>query len=49
MTSMNSESKSEGKSFDKLLHLQRQLTVLVLALVAFIAFLQIGGFFCRYH
>jgi len=45
MTSKNSEPNTEGKSSDKLLHVQRQLTVLVLALVAFIAFLQIGGFF----
>ncbi len=45
MTSMNRESNPEGKLPDKLLRLQRQLTVLVLALVAFIAFLQIGGFF----
>ncbi len=45
MTSRHSESNPEGKSPDKLLRLQRQLTVLVLALVAFIAFLQIGGFF----
>lgn len=45
MTPKDSEQSAKEKSVDRLLRLQRQLTVLVLALVAFIAFLQIGGFF----
>lgn len=45
MTSQESEPQNQERSTDKLLRLQRQLTVLVLALVAFIGLLQIGGFF----
>ncbi|MBS2000814.1 MAG: AI-2E family transporter [Candidatus Obscuribacterales bacterium] len=45
MTFEDSERSNERQASDKLLQIQRQLTVLVLALVAFIAFWQIGGFF----
>jgi predicted PurR-regulated permease PerM len=45
MTSENSKTELPGKSGNKLLRAQRQLTVLVLAMVAFVVFLQIGGFF----
>lgn len=45
MTFEDSERSQERQASDKLLQIQRQLTVLVLALVAFIAFWQIGGFF----
>jgi predicted PurR-regulated permease PerM len=45
MTSENSKTELPGKTGDKLLRIQRQLTVLVLAMVAFVVFLQIGGFF----
>ncbi len=45
MTSENNKKESQGISTDKLLRVQRQLTVLVLAMVALVIFLQIGGFF----
>ncbi len=45
MTSENNKKESQGLSTDKLLLAQRQLTVLVLAMVALVIFLQIGGFF----
>jgi predicted PurR-regulated permease PerM len=45
MTSENNKKESRGISTDTLLRAQRQLTVLVLAMVALVIFLQIGGFF----